>query len=138
MVRLRHWKLDLIIFIIFFGFRCRAGNTSDESNITDIVKSLSKDYDNYVRPNHGGRNANRYLSTLLYLSFYLNTDIFHPNVSFLGPAVVVGISVYILSIHSLSEEKMVNHLSNIKISPLVKFIRSHRLYIYTNVWLMWQ
>ena len=62
----------------FFGFRCYAGNTSDEINITDIVKSLSKDYDNYVRPNHGGRNANKYLSTLPYLSLYLNTDIFQP------------------------------------------------------------
>ena len=64
--------------MIFFGFRCRAGITSDESNITDIVKSLSKDYDNYVRPNHGGRNANRYLSTLPYLYLYLNTAIFQP------------------------------------------------------------
>jgi len=64
----------LILAFDFDGY-C-AGNTSDERNITDIVKSLSKEYDNYVRPNYG------------------------------GPAVVVGISVYILSIHSLSEEKM--------------------------------
>ena len=51
-----------------FGFRYCAGNTSDERNITYIVKSLSKEYDNYVRPNYGGRNANRYLYTLAYLS----------------------------------------------------------------------
>ena len=65
-------------FYHFLGFRCCAGNTSDESNITDIVKSLSKGYDNYVRPNHGGRNANRCLSILPYLSLSLNKDKFQP------------------------------------------------------------
>ena len=82
-------------------------------HVTNVLSSLSKDYDKNVRPNYGGGCQNQNLSCLdkcmsvsmNFISYSIKSFFWY-----VGSGVTVGVTAYILSMDSLSEENMVRYL----------------------------
>ena len=107
--------------------------TVGEVNISKILNSFQMGYDKRVRPNYGGKFyvymlekvlfkllINSFASYVRWVSRCWNTNLkrmlvhdkchkqqFHTYLSFLGVAVTVGVTMFVLSISELSEVGMV-------------------------------
>ncbi|KAF0771093.1 gamma-aminobutyric acid receptor subunit beta-like isoform X1 [Aphis craccivora] len=76
----------------------QGGGMFGDVNISAILDSFSLSYDKRVRPNYGGDR--------MYISSMLNTVKANSKQRFKSTPIEVGVTMYVLSISSLSEVKM--------------------------------